>query len=182
MVEVARSYTMKGCIVLAPFVDINGRYMTTSSPDSFEKVKKLLDELHIEKINFASQIVVVMVDNYIGESTQQEISYAAAEGKKIEFRNFPSLKAGPGATYGLPKIVEEPSKIPYYTSGEKDYVPGEDVPETSEESTELGYSGGRVFSNGVQIDPETMKPIGPTASIPPSLEPDSKIPFYKIGE
>ncbi len=97
-------------------------------------MKVALDRLHRDKIEMSTQIMVVMVDNYIGESTQSEISYAAAEGKKIEFRNFPSLKASTGQEYNQPKIEEMPK-------------------------VEARYSGGKVFANGVEVDPETLKPL-----------------------
>ena len=54
--------------------------------------KILLDEVHKRKIDLASEIFVVDVDNYIGESTKKEIEYATSKGKAIRyFSNEKSL-------------------------------------------------------------------------------------------
>lgn len=43
-----------------------------------------MDELHLRKIDIASEIFIVNFDNYIGESTKKEIEYAKI--KNINFR------------------------------------------------------------------------------------------------
>ncbi len=50
-----------------------------------EGVAKILDELHLRKIDLADEVFVLNVDGYIGESTRNEINYAIAKGKKIEY-------------------------------------------------------------------------------------------------
>ncbi|MCI8587416.1 MAG: hypothetical protein HFJ49_02255, partial [Clostridia bacterium] len=45
--------------------------------------KKLLGEAHFERIKLSDSILVVNVDNYIGESTNREIEYAKSIGKDI---------------------------------------------------------------------------------------------------
>ena len=42
-----------------------------------------MDELHMRKIDLAHEIYVVDVDEYVGESTKKEMSYAARRGKGI---------------------------------------------------------------------------------------------------
>lgn len=48
-----------------------------------DKEKELLGKEHFEKIKMSDSILVVNVDNYIGESTQKEIEYAKSLGKEI---------------------------------------------------------------------------------------------------
>lgn len=88
MIEVAQVETKKGHIVLMPFQE----KVDEDAPGG-TKLNEQLDHLHRDKIDMSSEIIVVMVDNYVGDSTQKEISHAAANEVKISFRNFPSMKA-----------------------------------------------------------------------------------------
>ena len=45
--------------------------------------KKVLSELHFNRINISDAIYVVNVDGYIGESTKKEIEYACKLGKEV---------------------------------------------------------------------------------------------------
>ena len=47
------------------------------------KVKQMLDELHLRKIDIADEVMILNVGGYIGESTQKELEYAKEQGKKI---------------------------------------------------------------------------------------------------
>lgn len=47
--------------------------------------KQQLDELHFRKIDLSDGILVVNPNGYIGESTTNEIAYAVAHNKKINF-------------------------------------------------------------------------------------------------
>lgn len=47
--------------------------------------KKMLDRLHLAKIDLADAIHVLNVDGYIGASTLTEIMYAVIKGKEITF-------------------------------------------------------------------------------------------------
>lgn len=47
--------------------------------------KYMLDELHKRKIDISREILVLNVGGYIGESTQSEILYAHANGKKVRY-------------------------------------------------------------------------------------------------
>jgi len=44
-----------------------------------------MDELHLRKIDLADEIFVIDWDNYIGESTSNEIEYAKKHGKNIRY-------------------------------------------------------------------------------------------------
>lgn len=48
-------------------------------------VKKMLDELHLRKIDLADRVMVLNVEGYIGESTRREIEYAKQQGKPIDY-------------------------------------------------------------------------------------------------
>lgn len=47
--------------------------------------KERLDKLHLRKIDLSSEILVLDVDGYIGESTRREIVYAARTGKRVRY-------------------------------------------------------------------------------------------------
>ena len=48
-------------------------------------VKEMLDDMHKRKIDMADEIFVINVGGYIGESTKNEIEYAARCGKRIRY-------------------------------------------------------------------------------------------------
>ena len=78
--------TMKGNIVLSV-----GFFMHSSEMVHGENLgitpeqKIMLDELHKRKIDLADEILVINVNNYIGDSTKSEIEYAQYRGKKIRY-------------------------------------------------------------------------------------------------
>ncbi len=82
MLTVAQDLSREGIIVLMPFVRVPQSEQLTS------ETKKLLDEMHLDKIDMSDYIVVVTMDYYIGESTENEIYHANCTKKFIEFRNF----------------------------------------------------------------------------------------------
>lgn len=49
------------------------------------KVKEMLDELHLRKIDLADEVFVLNVGGYIGESTSREIAYAQKIGKPTKY-------------------------------------------------------------------------------------------------
>lgn len=55
------------------------------SVGELKRIKAGLDRLHMRKIDLADEVLILNVDNYIGESTQRELNYAKHEGKKIRF-------------------------------------------------------------------------------------------------
>ena len=48
-----------------------------------EQTKKMLDEMHRQKIDMSDAIFVINVNGYIGESTKNEIEYAKSKNKEI---------------------------------------------------------------------------------------------------
>lgn len=78
--KVAEKLTLEGKIVLMPCV--------FGHADKFKwskEQKKNLDELHLRKIDMSDEIYVININNYIGKSTREEISYALLKGKKISY-------------------------------------------------------------------------------------------------
>ncbi|MGW5022806.1 hypothetical protein [Streptomyces cacaoi] len=73
---VNRDLTLAGVIVVAP-----------GEADELitDKQKKMLDALHLRKIDLADRVLIVNPGGYIGESTSREIDYARATGKPISF-------------------------------------------------------------------------------------------------
>lgn len=50
-----------------------------------EGVSKVLDEVHLRKIDLADELLVMNINGYIGESTKKEIEYAKMKGKTITY-------------------------------------------------------------------------------------------------
>lgn len=47
--------------------------------------KRLLDELHLRKIDLADEVLCLNVGGYIGDSTRRELNYAWAHEKPIRY-------------------------------------------------------------------------------------------------
>ncbi len=75
-----RQETLKGKIVLSV-----GMFGHLEGMDMNGEVKKMLDELHLRKIDLADEVLILNVESCIGESTQREIDYAYVEGKELRF-------------------------------------------------------------------------------------------------
>ena len=78
--RVQEKLTLDGNIVLIP-----NFFNNIKKEDIDEKTKKMLDEMHKQKIDMSDEIYVINVGGYIGESTKNEIEYAKEEGKKIDY-------------------------------------------------------------------------------------------------
>lgn len=82
--------TMRGIIVLSV-----GFYPHSSFEAHGQEVgcsinqKVRLDELHKRKIDLADEVLILNVGGYIGKSTQSELEYAKAHGKRIRFLEPP---------------------------------------------------------------------------------------------
>jgi len=82
--------TLKGNIVLTMGVFAHSDYPSglktlTNDGDSSNKTKALLDELHLQKVDMADEIVVVNFGDYVGQSTKNEIQRAVDQGKPVRF-------------------------------------------------------------------------------------------------
>jgi hypothetical protein len=53
--------------------------------EEYNQVKAMLDELHLRKIDLADEVLILNVDQYIGESTRRELEYALIKRKKVRF-------------------------------------------------------------------------------------------------
>ena len=78
--KVQEKLTLDGNIVLTP-----NFFNNIKKEDIDEKTKKMLDEMHKQKIDLSDEIYVINVGGYIGESTKNEIEYAKARGKEVSF-------------------------------------------------------------------------------------------------
>jgi hypothetical protein len=88
--------TMRGVIVLSvgfyPHAKTEHGHGEGVGHDSAEKVA--LDELHKRKIDLADSVLVLNVDQYVGESTRSEIAYAESIGKPVVYLNDRPVVAG----------------------------------------------------------------------------------------
>jgi hypothetical protein len=53
--------------------------------EEYERVKAMLDELHLRKIDLADEVLILNVGGYMGESTRRELAYAMTHDKAIRF-------------------------------------------------------------------------------------------------
>lgn len=80
MSEIALKMELEGNCVLLPIFPING-----NKDDYTEEEMTVLGKMHYERIKIADAILVVNVDNYIGNSTQKEIEFAKSLNKEIMY-------------------------------------------------------------------------------------------------
>ena len=81
MAELNKKLTLEGKLVLAPGV------FAHDGDEITDEQKTKLDALHLEKIDLADEVHVVVVGGYIGLSTSAEIEYAKKTGKPITFHH-----------------------------------------------------------------------------------------------
>ena len=80
-IEVQKYLTLAGNIVISV-----GLFSHSGDNEVWtDNVKEMLDDMHKRKIDMADEIFVINVNGYIGESTQNEIDYAQATGKKVKY-------------------------------------------------------------------------------------------------
>ena len=73
--------TLAGHIVLTIGCDTK----TDQALGLTEEDIRQLHELHLRKIDLADEVFFLNVGGYMGEHTQRELDYAAAQGKPIRF-------------------------------------------------------------------------------------------------
>lgn len=78
--QAEKYFTLKGFIVYTV-----GMFGHCDPIKLSESKKEMLDRMHKEKIDLSDFIVVVDDNNYVGSSTKSEISYAAKQGKEIQW-------------------------------------------------------------------------------------------------
>lgn len=78
--KVQENLTLKGNIVFMP------NFFTNIKKEEIRlDAKKMLDEMHKQKIDMSDEIYVINLNGYIGESTKSEIEYAKTKDKKISY-------------------------------------------------------------------------------------------------
>ncbi|MFI6874710.1 hypothetical protein ACIBL6_14830 [Streptomyces sp. NPDC050400] len=75
--------THAGRIVVKPGCDMKSPHELWSESAKAEALKARLDDLHRSKIRLADEVLVV--GDYIGDSTRAEITYARSLGKPVRF-------------------------------------------------------------------------------------------------
>ena len=79
MMKLAEMMTLEGYCVLTPV------YPTSNNIKRTEEEMTKLKESHFKKIELSDAILVVNINNYIGESTKLEIEYAKSLKKEIMY-------------------------------------------------------------------------------------------------
>ena len=77
--KVQEELTLDGNIVFTP------NFFNNLKGEINAETKKMLDEMHRQKIDISNEIYVINCGGYIGESKKSEIEYAKANGKKISY-------------------------------------------------------------------------------------------------
>jgi len=77
MMTIAEKMALEGNCVLTPIYPVLENYQRTD-----EQLNNLKNE-HLKRIELADTILVVNVNDYIGDSTNYEIEYAKKLGKEI---------------------------------------------------------------------------------------------------
>ena len=77
MITVAEKMTFLGYCVIMPI------FQTSKSPNYTEEQIQKLKNAHLKKIDISDAILVVNVNNYIGESARLEIEYAKKHNKQV---------------------------------------------------------------------------------------------------
>ncbi|MGW1507130.1 hypothetical protein ACWCQW_53690 [Streptomyces mirabilis] len=77
--------TAAGRIVLAPGCNLKKPHPLWADPAQADRLKTVLDDLHLRKIDLADEVLVVNPNEYIGASTRNEIEYARACGKPVRY-------------------------------------------------------------------------------------------------
>lgn len=109
MAEVDLLETANGHIVVKPGCNMKQPHPLWTNPADAEVLKVRLDELHRAKIRLADEILVV--GDYIGDSTRAEIAYARSLGKPVRFTH---PEVDPGEPDGDPAATQ-PTATPTAT-------------------------------------------------------------------
>lgn len=77
--------TLDGKIVLSIGCDTKSDTDLLLAGEMTPEKKASLDELHLRKIDLASEVLILNCNGYIGDSTRRELEYARAHGKTIRW-------------------------------------------------------------------------------------------------
>ena len=79
-IKVSKELTLEGKIVLSLNI-----FSQNENIDIDTKTKKMLDQMHRQKIDMSDEVFVINKNGYIGTSTKNEIEYAVNSGKKVSY-------------------------------------------------------------------------------------------------
>lgn len=90
--EAGLQETMAGKIVLSigAASGTDDEHFGNLPQEEYDRVKVMLDQLHMHKIELADEVLILNCGGYIGESTARELAYAQSLGKVIRFLEEPS--------------------------------------------------------------------------------------------
>jgi hypothetical protein len=79
--------TLKGNIVLSVGCNTHcDQTLFSGLPEDVVRIiKERLDTLHLRKIDMADEVLILNLGGYIGASTQRELDYAIALGKRVRY-------------------------------------------------------------------------------------------------
>lgn len=79
--------TMNGKIVLSigAASGTDDEHFGNLPRDEYDRIKTMLDELHMRKIDLCDEVLILNCAGYIGESTARELAYARELGKRVRF-------------------------------------------------------------------------------------------------
>lgn len=117
MIEADLQETVAHRIVVKPGCDVKNPHRMWADPDRAERLKSDLDELHRARLRLADEVLVV--GDYIGDSTRSEIRYARSLGLWVRFTHpeidpdpvtlpestYELRTVGAAATISLPSVV-----------------------------------------------------------------------------
>lgn len=76
--------TKQGNIVLS-WCALPESYFKGPHVGDAEGVKEIVDEVHKRKIDLADEILVININDYIGDSTRSEVKYAIEHNKPVKW-------------------------------------------------------------------------------------------------
>lgn len=79
--------TMAGRIVLSigAASGTDDEHFGNLPQEEYDRIKAMLDELHMRKIDLCDEVLILNVGGYIGESTGRELAYAQSLGKRVRY-------------------------------------------------------------------------------------------------
>lgn len=77
--------TKQGHVVLTWCVLPNSYFTQGSNLAERENVKGIVDETHKRKIDLSDEILVININDYVGDSTKSEIAYAIQHNKPVKW-------------------------------------------------------------------------------------------------
>lgn len=79
--------TLAGNIVLTIGCDMKSDHelFDGMSETELEYIKDQLDDLHLDKIRLADEVLILNVDGYVGKSTSREWQFAMSQNKTIRW-------------------------------------------------------------------------------------------------